>query len=228
MKTEINMTKINLRYTKPVYQIMIPVIFLVVINYIFSLAVPGSEGNTTLAAGNYLFLFPILMAVFVPAKNFSKLMNLGGNRKNFFRSCFLLYAILSAAASLFSILLHYTVDPIILTKITAISDLFNAFGFLSRGVITAFFQMTAFLILVSCFFHTFTLIQGHWYGWLIDLLIIIILSVFIPIEPLRQMLILFFNLIVFHTSAIVQIVSCLILGTLIYTASLPSIKAKII
>ncbi len=226
MKTELGIVKINLKKSDTVYKIMIPIMILVIINYITSMALLGTSENITLAAGNYLYLLPLLMAIFVPAQNFSKLMNLGGKRKDFFRSSIILYVFVSAFVTLASILLHFTIDPILLTRILGVIDLLNVFGFIEHGTIIAFVQMWAFLTLCCCVLHTLTLIQGRWYGWCVDVLIITIISVFTPIATLRVALLWFFNMIIFHDTAIVQILSCLILGAVIYYASLIPIKSK--
>lgn len=226
MKTEISIVKINLKQSDTVYKIIIPLMIIVIINYLTSIILLGTQNNITLAAGNYLYLYPVLMAIFIPVQNFSKLMNLGAKRKNFFRSCLPLYILTSAFVSFISIILHFTIDKIMLTKILGVIDLLEVFRFLENGVIVAFFQMCAFLILCSCVAHTLTLIQGRWYGWVVDVIIITVISVFTPIAPLRAVLVWFFNLIIFNDIAMVQIASSLVLGAIIYYASIIPIKSK--
>ncbi len=226
MKTALSMAKINLKHTGTVFKIVIPVMILVVINYLTSLILLSSSQNYTLGGGNYLYLFPILLAIFVPAQNFSMLMNLGGKRKDFFKGSILSYVIASGIAILLHILIYFTIDVILNTRILGVLDLFNVFGFMKHGVMIAFFQMWAFLTLICCVVHTLTLIQGHWYGWVTNAVIIIIISVFTPIAPLRAVLIWFFNLIIFNSMEIIQIITCLVLAAIIYSASLIPIKSK--
>lgn len=226
MKTIIGMATINLKQSKKSYLITGIVFALGAVNYILSLVIPGSEGNGTVSAGNYLYLLPLLMAIFIPAQNYTKLMNLGGKRRDFFKSAILSYAPAVAAVTLVSMILHYTVDAFMLTKIADIYDLLAVFGFLTNGNVLAFFQMCAFLLMFCCVTHTLTLIQGRWYGWVADVLIIAIISVFTPVAPLRAVLVWFFNMIIFHDIAIVQIISCLILGAAVYYAGLIPIKSK--
>ena len=59
--------------------------------------------------------------------------------------------------------------------------------------------------------------QDKWYGWVADILIIAIISVFTPIAPLRAALVRFFNLIIFHSNAFIQIAACLILALVVYS-----------
>jgi hypothetical protein len=102
----------------------------------------------------------------------------------------------------------------------------EVFGFMARGPVIAFLQMFAFLLMLCCVLHTMTLIQGYWYGWVVDLLIVTIISVFTPIAPLRIWLVRFFNLIIFGSNVTVQILSCLVLGAVVYCASIIPIKSK--
>lgn len=226
MKTAIGMARINLKTASDPYLITGIVLALGAVNYILSLAIPGSSGNTTVALGNYLFLLPLLMAIYIPAKNFTKLMHLGGKRIDFFKGAILTYLPSTVFAALVSLAIHYTIDPIILKRIAGVFDLYEIFGFLQHNVIVAFIQMTAFLLMFSCVLHTLTLIQGKWYGWVIDVVIVAIISVFTPIAHLRAALVWFFRLIIFNDSAIIQIGACAVLGAAAYCISLIPIKSK--
>jgi hypothetical protein len=86
--------------------------------------------------------------------------------------------------------------------------------------------MFALLLLTSCVAHTLTLVQGHWYGWLADALIVAVIAVFTPIAPLRAALGWFLDLIVFNDLAIVQILSCVVLGAAVYVAGLIPIRTR--
>lgn len=226
MRTDFGMMKINLRQSKIAYSIIGLLILLVIASDITTMMIFGLEDSHTIAIGNYLYLLPLLMAIFIPAMNFSKLINLGGDRKDFFYSSILTYVTAITFVTLINLVLHFTVDRILLNKVAGLIDLLNVFSFMAQGPIVAFFQMGAFLFLFCCVLHTLTLIQGRWYGWVVDILIIAIISVFTPIAPLRATLVWFFNMIIFHEIAIVQILSCLVLGAVVYCASLIPIKSK--
>jgi hypothetical protein len=73
--------------------------------------------------------------------------------------------------------------------------------------------------LKGCFvtYLIMTAAQDKWYGWVADVLIVAIISVFTPIEPLRASLVWFFNLIIFHSNTFLQIAAYLILATAIYS-----------
>lgn len=227
MKTTLNMVKINLRQSQTVWKIMIPVLLMGIVNYILFLAIPSNaEDNSTVAIGNFLYLLPALMAILIPAQNFSKMMNLGGKRKDFFKGCILSYTLVVAIVTAISIVLNKTIDRVVFKREGSVMDLLDIFGFMENGIIVAFFQMTAFLILFCCVAHTLTLIQSHLYGWIADVIIIAIISVFTPIASLRASLIWFFNMIIFNNIAIVQIISCLVLAVVIYCLSIIPIKSK--
>lgn len=224
MKTVIGMVKINLKLAKTAYLITGLVFALVISNYIVAATV-NSPDNSTVAIGNYLYLLPLFMAIFIPAQNFSKLMNLGGKRTDFFKSSILTYLPVIVAVTLLSIISNLTVDRMMVDKV-GLLELLDIFGFMARGPVVAFFQMCAFLLLFCCTLHTLTLAQGRWYGLAADVLIVSIVSVFTPIVPLRAALVWFFNMIIFHNIAIVQILFCLIVGAIIYCVSLIPIKSK--
>ena len=227
MKTIIGMAKINWKYSGIAYRITGITFTVGLLQYILDLTV-NPPGNISTAAGNYLFLLPLYMGIFVTALNFPKLMNLGGKRMDFFKSGIITYAIASVSVSLLSLISYFTIDKLVLTndRIAAMLDLYDVFGFMDRGVLVALIQMSVFLFLLACTAHTITLVQGKWYGWAADVIIVAIISVFIPIAPLRAALVWFFNMIIFHEFAVVQILSCLVLSALIYSASIIPIKSR--
>ena len=225
MKTTHGMMKVNLKQSKTAYLIS-GIAFLLFIANSIVIYCTSQQNNSTVAVGNCLFLLPVLMGVFIPAKNFTNLMNLGGKRMNFWKSCLPAYVLAALAISFISLILQQIVNPVMLSRIGGVMDLFNVFGFLGHGIVGAFFQMVAFLFLAACCAHTLTLIQGKWYGWVADVLIVAIISVFTPIAVLRPSLVWFFHMIIFHNSAIVQIASCVILGAAVYTLSLVPIRSK--
>jgi hypothetical protein len=227
MKTLKGIVKINLKRAKTEY-LIVGIIFLAMIAQDVILNVILQIPSNGLAFGNYLLLLPLLMGILIPAKNFSKLLNLGCKRLDFFKGCLLTYAIVAFFTALACLVLWLAVDPIVLshTSEPSLYNLFEVFGFAENGAAAAFVRMFAFMLFVCCVAHTLTLAQGRWYGWLADALLIAIISVFTPIAPLRAALVWFFNMIIFHDIAAVQILSCLVLGALVYFAGLVPIKTK--
>jgi hypothetical protein len=220
MKTILGMTKVNLRNSRTAY--LVGGIFLLLgLTDVILWVLIDLSGENSIAGGNYLFLLPLFVAIFTPAQNFSRLMNLGGKRMDFFKSGIIVYCLASAAVSLASLILYYGFD-----RAFAIFSLYDVFGFMRHGPVVAFFQMAAFLSLFCVILHTLTLSQGRWYGWAADVLIIAIISVFTPIAPLRAVLAWFFTMIIFHEAALVQILSCVVLGAAVYCGSLIPIKTR--
>ncbi len=188
---------------------------------------PGAD-SIPLGTGNYLYLLIILAALFIPLKNFHKMMNLGAKRKDFFSGCAIDYVILAAGVSLVSVVLYHTFEQFLLNyHPLGVLNVLPVFGWAANGPVVAFFQQFAFLLLLASVIHTVTAAQGKWYGWVADIAIVIILSVFIPIEPLRMALLWFFNMIIFQ-SAPLQILSCLVLATAIYALNKPILARKAI
>lgn len=186
---------------------------------------PGLQ-SSTVALGNYLYLIIILGAIFIPALNFRKMMNLGGKRSDFFKGCILNYLIMSAVVSLAAIILCFTYERFTVQYYAGHLNILYVFGWIDNGVLIAFFQQFAFLFLLASFTHTLTAIQDKWYGWVTDAVLVAIISVFTPIAPLRKALIWFFDHIIFQSNAFLQIISCLILAVVIYSVNLPVLARK--
>ncbi|MCL2499878.1 MAG: hypothetical protein FWE90_06025 [Defluviitaleaceae bacterium] len=175
--------------------------------------------GTSVSIGNYLFLLPILAAVFIPLLNFRKMMNLGAKRTDFFVGCLVNHLVIAAVISLASIIMFLTYDTFMVSVINTggTLDVVHWFGWIENGAVIAFFQQFAFLFLLASVLHTLSAAQDKWYGWVADVLIVAIIAVFIPIAPLRAALVWFFNLIIFHPNAFAQIAACLGLGLAVYT-----------
>lgn len=183
-----------------------------------------------ISGGCFLWLLILLAAIFIPGVNFKKFINLGGKREIFFWGSLMTYVLLCIIISFCNTIIFYTLDNIIISKnyFEGLVNLIQIFGWNQNGMIITFFQQFAFLLLAATAIHTLTAIQDKWYGWITDVAIIAFLTVFITISPLRQVLISFFILIVFHTNALMQIANCLILTCIIYSLNKPILSRKII
>jgi len=84
------------------------------------------------------------------------------------------------------------------------------------------------LFLLASFVHTLVSIQDKWYGWVTDVVLIAIISVFTPIAPLRAVLVVFFNMIIFHPNALLHILNCVGIGLIIYALNKPIYARKAI
>jgi hypothetical protein len=220
MKAIIGMAKINLLYARTPQLIATIAFMFGVITYCISYSINNAD-SLNLAIGNYLFLLPLCMAIFIPVKHFTKLMHLGGKRKVFFQSTFFTYLFAVIIIVLANILTRSTVDKAFVSsgKLGGTLDLFDVFRFSTHGSIISFVQMSALLLLFCCIVHTFTLIQGKWYGWIINAIII-----FMILSPLNILLLWFFKIVIFNNSAIVQTLSCLAFSVAIYSTSILPIK----
>ena len=193
------------------------------------------NNNMEISVGCYLWLLPVMAAIFIPAKNFRRIVNLGGKRGNFFWGSLVTYAILACIVSLSNVVCNYGFDLLIEASpnfdreyFGGVINLIEVFGWTRNGPVVAFIQQFAFLFLFSVFVHTLTAAQDKWYGWAADILIVAIISVFTPIKPLRDAEAWFFNLILFHPNAFLQITACLLLAAGIYLLNKPVLARKAI
>ncbi len=223
-------SKLNLKNLKVPY-IIIGVLFLVMlVQDIIKIVTASGDSQTIISIGNYLWLFIPFAAVYIATKNFRRIVNLGGKRKSFFKGNLVTYLILSGAVALISTLLYYTYDRFITDAkaFEGVLNLLTVFGWSTHGPAAVFFQQFAFLFLLAVCAHTLAAVQGSWIGWTVDIFIAAVLAVFIPIAPLRTILIGFFNLIIFQPGALFQILACLVLGGAIYALNLPIFNRKAI
>jgi hypothetical protein len=225
MTTAIRMAKINLKQSKVPYLIVGILLAIGLFNLLLSELISAGE-NTSLAVSDYLYSLPLLLSILIPTSHFRKLMHLGGNRIDFFFSSILTYLPVIVVVTLATTVLHYTLYPALRQSGFRFFFAAEVFGFTSRPPVVSFLQLFAFLFLLCCALHTLTLMQSYWYGWATDIVIITIVSVFTPIAPLRKWLVRFFNLIIFGDNFVAQILSCILLGILLFSVSLIPIRTK--
>lgn len=185
----------------------------------------GLTDNQYVDMGNYLYMLVVTAPIFITSRNYKKIMCLNGTRMDFYWGALINYIIISSFVSLLNIML-YKVADIMFGPRLIIWNLVEIFGWYNHGIIIAFLQQFSFLILVAIFVHSLSIIQGSWYGWLTDILLIAIISTFIPINTLRNLLLIFLNIIIFQSNAYMQITSCLILTVGIYVLNLLVLKKR--
>ena len=196
-------------------------------------AIPGAAGDALTGAAyqvtisssgqispaNALWLLMVMVPLALPTYSFKRIMNLGGKRNSFFWGALLTYVILAAVSALIMTVSSFAIEPLFEQHyhfnhsfFGGIANLVEVFGWAQRGPAVAFIQQLAFFILLAAFVHTLAAAQGRWYGWAANLAIVAIIAVFTPIAPLRAVLGRFFNLILLHPSAVVQVAACLALA----------------
>lgn len=175
--------------------------------------------------GNQLIIALVLAAILIPAVNFRKVMHLNGRKVDFFWASLLNYIVISAVLSFVILLLHTTIDRTMGSVVT-IMDILDIFGWMSNGIVVAFFIQFAFYMLLAVTVHTLTSMQTFWFGWVVDFVIASILGIFIPIAPLQAQLLEFFKLIIFNPNPTSQIVVCLVLSAIIYALNIPILSRK--
>lgn len=215
--------KINFQHLKLAYIITAVTVIAGTSNLIQFLI--SSTNNKYTDSANYLYLAVILASIFIPALNFKKIMHLNGKKLDFYWGTLINYVIIAAVVSLANIAL-FLLCKSIFGHILIIWNTVGLFGWISHGVVIAFFQQFLFLLLSAVFIHTLTTIQTFWFGWVTDAVLTAIISVFTPIPVLRQALLWFFNMIIFNSNAFVQIISCLVLSAAIYALDLLVLQRK--
>lgn len=229
MKTNWAVAKTNIKTSKLSYGIFLTIILAVTISTVTNILASSSETgqNYQISLGSYAYLLVLLFAIFIPALNFRKFMNLNVKKSAYIKGCAIGYVLMAFFASVFNHICLLLADPLFtIPPRFFMWNLLNIFGWSQNGLFIAFIQQFAFLLLVAAVAHTLTTIQTFWLGWVIDLIIVAIISVFIPIAPLRNLLIGFFSLIIFNPNPWLQIASCLVLSVVVYMGSILPVRQK--
>lgn len=217
-------TKINFKQTTWIAYLVALLSFASVFIQIFIRYLLNSK-TTEVSEGNQLLLALIIAAVLIPAVNFRKIMHLNGKKVDFFWASLINYIIFSVVLSIINLVLYTTIDSV-MGSIVTIWNIVDLFGWIRHGIIVAFFMQFAFYLLVGVTIHTLTAMQTFWFGWVVDFVLVTIISVFIPIAPLRSILIDFLNLIILNPNALAQVAICLALSVAIYTLNIPILSIK--
>lgn len=243
-------SKLNLKNIKTPYFVTALIFFIIfvqsIVYTIIAVSIKRAGDQLQISSGSYLWLLIIMAAIFIPTRNFRRIVNLGGKRDGFYWGSLMSYATLAGVVTIANTFLYYTYERFLLStgyyagfdaflQNNALIDnhyisvnIVEVFGWLKNGAAIAFVQQFAFLFLLASVVHTLTAMQDKWYGWLTDAIIAAILGVFIPIAPLRVWLIDFFNLIIFNSNAFIQIAACILLALVVYGLSKPIIARKAI
>lgn len=183
-----------------------------------------SSGETALSNGNYTWLLAGLTPFFFVFYDFTKLMHLGTSKKDYFLGCLISYVILAAGISLVSTMIHLVIDPAYSAR--TVINLMDVCRWTENGIAAAALQQMLFLLLLMVFLHVLLSMQAHWYGWLTDAILVVIICVFTPIAPLRSVLAGFFRLIMLNGSAVPHICICLLLSAALSLGGLAVLKRK--
>lgn len=217
-------SKMNFRHLKSTYFITGILMLIGVVNLILIMA-SVNVSSVILDPGNYAYAAAIFAPIFIPAVNFKKIMHLNAKKMDFYWGALLNYIIIAAAVSLIDIVL-YVVTKNNFSSYRSVINVVMAFGWFDNGIVAAFFQQFSFILLFEIFVHTLTAMQTYWLGWVIDVVLVAIISVFTPVAVLRPALVWFFYMILLNPTVIVQILSCIVLSVVLYALYLPVLKKQ--
>ncbi|EJQ97962.1 hypothetical protein [Bacillus cereus] len=210
--------KLNFKKVKLSYVIFIAAIVLQIISYeINDLLGTTNKGQFYLSFSFYSYIIILMSAVLIPAKNFRKIMNLNVKKLDYMRGILINYIGFALVISLFTALCYLCLDKLLPVGNNGfVANPFGVFGWDKNGVSIAFIRQFVFMLMVALIVHTLTTIQGTWYGWLTDIIIVAIICVFTPIAALRKVLGLIFETLIFTPNAVIQIISCIVVSVIVY------------
>ncbi len=183
-----------------------------------------SSGDVVLSNGNYIWLLAVMTPFFFVFYDYTKLMHLGASKRDYFLGCLISYGVLALGISLVNTIIHLLIDPVYPAQ--AVINMMDVCKWTKNGIFVAGVQQMFFLLLVMIFLHVLLSMQHHWYGWLADVVLIAIISIFTPIAPLRAVLSGLFQIIMLNGNAVLHIGICLLLSTALSFAGLLVLKKK--
>ena len=183
-----------------------------------------SSGNVVLSNGNYTWLLAVLTPFFFVFYDFTKLMHLGANKKDYFFASLISYGILAFCISAVNTGIHLLIDPAYSAQ--TVVNMMDVCKWTENGIIVAGLQQMFFLLLVMIFLHVLLSMQSHWYGWLTDAVFVAIICIFTPIAALRAILAGFFQIVMFNGNAAGHICICLLLSAALSLGGIVVLKRK--
>ena len=129
-----------------------------------------SSGDVVLSNGNYTWLLAVMTPFFFVFYDYTKLMHLGANKKDYFLGSLISYGILAFCISFINTVIHLLIDPVYSAK--TVINLMDVCRWTENGIIIAGLQQMFFLLLVMVFLHVLLSMQPHWYGWLTDTVLV--------------------------------------------------------
>ena len=183
-----------------------------------------SSGDIILSNGNYTWLLAAMTPFFFVFYDYTKLMYLGASKRDYFFGCIISYGFLALGISLVNTVIHLLIDPVYPAQ--AVINMMDVCKWTENGIFVASIQHMFFLFLTMIFLHVLLSMQPHWYGWLIDVVLVAIISIFTPIAPLRAVLRGFFQIIMLNSNAVLHIGACLLLSIVLSLVGLLVLKKK--
>lgn len=183
-----------------------------------------SSGDVVLSNGNYTWLLAVMTPFFFVFYDYTKLMHLGASKRDYFFGCLISYGVLALGISLVNTVIHLLIDPVY--PVQAVINMMDVCKWTANGFFVAGVQQVFFILLVMIFLHVLLSMQPHWYGWLIDAILVAIICIFTPIAPLRGILAGFFQIIMLNSSAALHIGICLLCSVALSFVGLSVLKRK--
>lgn len=226
MKRTLVTAKINLATNKLSAFITLGVVVAVIISGAISTCFSNGE-STQISLGSYFYLYILMIPFFIVCSNYKKLIHLNADKRTYYAGSILTYAIAALLVSGCNTVFYTFEDALRpLYATLPMSNLMELTGWMSNGVLIALIQQTAFLFLLAVTLHTLISLQTSWVGWVVDAVIIAVISVFTPIAPLRNVLVGFFQLVMFNRNFLLHIAVCLGLSALIGMLGMISLKKR--
>ncbi|MFD2116623.1 hypothetical protein ACFSTH_18895 [Paenibacillus yanchengensis] len=132
---KINFNQMKIAYFLTILALMFSFIDLVG-GYYFNWNYGGSE---KISFANYSYLIVILAPIFIAGHHFERIMNLNGQKKDFFYGSLMNYSIIAGVVSILNLITYFTIDALLSFKYV-FGNLMDVIGWMEHGIAFAFLQ----------------------------------------------------------------------------------------
>ncbi len=149
------------------------------------------SNNVILSLGCALWAWPVLAAVLVSTRSYSRTLNLGARPADFYLGSLLTVGVFSLGVGVGTTVLHYTLDAATLRYVEAIDGISEAMGHFDHVPALAWLATATAVLVMALIAQTVALVQARWAtspGTLvaIDAGLVAALVVMLAVPTLRQ------------------------------------------
>lgn len=132
------------------------------VNYLILPFEGDPSNNAILSLGSALWAWPVLAAVLVSARNYSRTLNLGARPGDFYLGTLLTVGIFSLGVGVVTTVLHYTLDAWALRHVEGIGGISEGMGHFDHAPAFAWLSTATAVLVMALIAQTVVLVQTRW------------------------------------------------------------------
>ena len=183
------------------------------------------ENSYLLSSGNALYLLLVVVPIVVATRHILQVMHLNAAKEVFLGGAAVLYALLAASVAATNYAFYRLLDQP-WSQTFQVVNVAEVFGWTGNGSVIAFLQQFVFLLVVALGVHCLASTQRTWSGWSAVLVLVVLFSASLAIEPLAVVRRWLLDLLILHDDAPVQIGACLVAITTLFVGGLVMLRRR--